>query len=163
MLQSMELQRFGHDRATEQRLPPPEKNESHGAGELHFPTKEKTMKTHFCCEVVKEKTPVSAEEPPSASGRSSAFSLASGTGALSAAGSLTQSEFSIRNKPDGLSQFLGLIKSLFSLPRLKASWRRWLLEGSGLTPSPPVLPWDPGGAPFPCPLPSAPHISRPAA
>ena len=79
MLQSMELQRFGHDRATEQRLPPPEKNEIHGAGELHFPTKEKTMKTHFCCEVVKEKTPVSAEEPPSASGRSSAFSLASGT------------------------------------------------------------------------------------
>ena len=85
------------------------------------------------------------------------------TGALSAAGSLTQSEFSIRNKPDGLSQFPGLIKSLFSLPRLKATWRRWLLEGSGLTPSPPVLPWDPGGAPFPCPLPSAPHISRPAA
>ncbi|KAI4564665.1 hypothetical protein MJT46_010463 [Ovis ammon polii x Ovis aries] len=66
-----------------------EKNEIHGAGELRFPTKEKTMKTHFCCEVVKEKTPVSAEEPLSASGRSSAFSLASGTGALSAAGSLT--------------------------------------------------------------------------
>ena len=127
MLQSMGLQRFGHDRATEQRLPPPEKNEIHGAGELRFPTKEKMMKTHFCCEVVKEKTPVSmektpvsAEEPLSASGRSSAFSLASGTGALSAAGSLTR-EFSIRNKPDGLGQFPGLIKSLFSLPRLKAS------------------------------------------